>query len=586
MTDQTRIDLEKAVLNFKRQHAIKHQDQGKPPMLYKDLKNILACVPKNYKRKNMVNSLFLCTYYTAQRASTMTSVKFEEVFLTKNSKGKDCVRITFNVVKGRGKHANINKNIIINEKDKEMCFINAFKLYLETEYGIDIKDFNSIRTSGKFKNNKIWDITGLDFRNYVYYTCKMSGYPKQFFSPHSIRAGVVCDMLMKAVMRDTHLFGSVFEQAKILGNWVTRSTAFSRYIKKSMLGTLIASRFVNPDQSEILIDSIITEPERFHNLDSIKPKWEPNGKYLFSELLQQMQSRLWENLITGCFVNKSCHGRFKLEFKSNEIFSVVCKIHYPDLYSTWYNEDESRHRSSHISRKIKEILKLQLEQLGVSAVFNSIIKTAEEAYKCKPFTLHEDVFLIENLKNGCFDDIQIPAKLIHELILRYKHLKVVYNNSSDSEILLHLKKDLQNLSEDDPKCDHESRKGVPYTEEEDLFIKKCYEKRNNNTAFTLREWMKKKGLKGRSYKSLSSRLVILIRMNWVIARQEKKSHSRTELTFNKNKWGKDEIEELKSQYDSKIIIKNIKISAVFLFKSRALTSVLFFRRLAATSLFP
>ena len=89
--------------------------------------------------------------------------------MTKNSKGKDCVRITFNVVKGHGKHANIKKNIIINEKDKEMCFINAFKLYLETEYGIDIKDFNSIRTSVKFKDKKIWDITRANFKSYVYY---------------------------------------------------------------------------------------------------------------------------------------------------------------------------------------------------------------------------------------------------------------------------------------------------------------------------------------------------------------------------------------------------------------------------------
>ena len=71
-------------------------------------------------------------------------------------------------------------------------------------------------------------------------------------------------------------------------------------------------------------------------------------------------------------------------------------------------------------------------------------------------------------------------------------MKGVYNNSSDSEILLHLKRDLQNSSEDDPNSDHESRMGVPYTEEEDLFLKKCYEKRKNNTAFTLREWMKKK----------------------------------------------------------------------------------------------
>ena len=88
------------------------------------------------------------------------------------------------------------------------------------------------------------------------YACEIAGYPKRFFSPHSIRAGVVCDMLIKAITSDTHLFASVFEQAKILGNWVTRSKAFSRYIKQSMLGTLIASRFVMPDKSEILIDSI------------------------------------------------------------------------------------------------------------------------------------------------------------------------------------------------------------------------------------------------------------------------------------------------------------------------------------------
>jgi hypothetical protein len=216
LTDQTRIDLEKAVLNIKRQHTIQHQVQGKKPMLYKDLKNILTCIPKNNMRKTMVNSLFLCTYYTAQRAFTMTSVKFEDVYFTKNSKGKDCFRISFNVVKGHGKHAHINKNIVINEKDKEMCFIYSFILYLETEYGIDIKDFNTIRTSGKFKNKKIWNITRQNFTEIVYYTCKMSGYPKHFFSPHSIRSGVVCGMLMEAVMVVTHLFASDFEQAKFL----------------------------------------------------------------------------------------------------------------------------------------------------------------------------------------------------------------------------------------------------------------------------------------------------------------------------------------------------------------------------------
>jgi hypothetical protein len=68
-----------------------------------------------------------------------------------------------------------------------------------------------------------------------------------------------------------------------------------------------------------------------------------------------------------------------------------------------YNElDTARDRKSHISQKIKEILKLQLEPLGDIAVFHSIIKSAEETYKCGTLSLNKDVFLIENLVKRLF----------------------------------------------------------------------------------------------------------------------------------------------------------------------------------------
>ena len=92
-------------------------------------------------------------------------MKFEDIFVTKNAKGKDCVRITYNVVKGKEKHACIKKNIVVNERDEDMRFINASKSYLQSEYGINIKDFNSIRNlkikiSGTFqiKISKIWNV--------------------------------------------------------------------------------------------------------------------------------------------------------------------------------------------------------------------------------------------------------------------------------------------------------------------------------------------------------------------------------------------------------------------------------------------
>ena len=104
--------------------------------MYKDLKKILSCVPNSYKRKNLMNSLFLCANFTAQRASSMTSVKFDDINVTKNARGKDCIRIKFNVVKGKGKHAGIKKNIIVNEKMKIcvslMHFNRIFRVKMES----------------------------------------------------------------------------------------------------------------------------------------------------------------------------------------------------------------------------------------------------------------------------------------------------------------------------------------------------------------------------------------------------------------------------------------------------------------------
>ena len=121
LTDLARLELGKTVSKLKREHAKKNQNVGKPPRLYQDLKNILTCMPQNYSKRNLLNSLFLCAYYTGQRANSCVSVKFNEIYLTQNADGIECANITFNVVKGKGTNANIKKTILANARDKQMC---------------------------------------------------------------------------------------------------------------------------------------------------------------------------------------------------------------------------------------------------------------------------------------------------------------------------------------------------------------------------------------------------------------------------------------------------------------------------------
>ena len=59
-----------------------------------------------------------------------------------------------------------------------------------------------------------------------------AGYPHHFFSPHSFRSGVVCQMLLNSLNGDHNRFNHVFNDARNLGEWVEKSAVFRKYIKR------------------------------------------------------------------------------------------------------------------------------------------------------------------------------------------------------------------------------------------------------------------------------------------------------------------------------------------------------------------
>ncbi len=176
LTDKVRVLLAKVVLNIKKTHSIKNQNLGKPPCMYEDLKNMLKCIPRDFERKNLMRSLFLCAFYTAQRSNSCVSVRFEDLIFGKNAKGKPFATITFNVVKGISLNADIRRTILANSNDPEMCFIKAIEDYLESEYEIRIDEYNGIRNQENYSKKKVWNQTRHTFRSNVYTASENSGY--------------------------------------------------------------------------------------------------------------------------------------------------------------------------------------------------------------------------------------------------------------------------------------------------------------------------------------------------------------------------------------------------------------------------
>ena len=85
-----------------------------------------------------------------------------------------------------------------------------------------------------------------------------------------------------------------------------------RFIKQSMLGTLIASRF---------------------------------GKYLYNELHTKIISRFWDKVTTGCFVQESCQARFKLDYFDNNTYEIVTKFFKINMDITFKIVERNSNRS-------------------------------------------------------------------------------------------------------------------------------------------------------------------------------------------------------------------------------------------------
>ena len=75
------------------------------------------------------------------------------------------------------------------------------------------------------KDRKIWNINRNDLTDRVYRDSVNAGYPKHFFSSHSFRSGVVCQMLLNSLNGDVNRFNQVFNDARTLGEWTENSTA-------------------------------------------------------------------------------------------------------------------------------------------------------------------------------------------------------------------------------------------------------------------------------------------------------------------------------------------------------------------------
>ncbi len=569
LTTKVRELLGKTVLRIKRTHSKKGQNQGKAPMMYNDIKSILSCIPNDYEHRNRARSLFLLAHYTAQRACSCTSITFKDIHFVTNELGRRSVNVTFNKTKGKKKDANIRKIIQEKQDDKTMCFIQAFQDYLLTEFKVDLTNPNEFK---KLKEgDKVWNISAPTFTKIIYEISFKTGYPRHHFSSHSFRSGAVCQMLRNCLIGDNHRFTTIFNEARTLGEWVENSQAFKRYIKKSMLGSLICTRFVNPVK-QLLSDEKLTETCHFHSIPAVISKWKPNYAYQYKILFNMCRARIIDKY-SFLKLSKTCLDRLKKAFKIDivmqKVLLIYCEQENPyefakliKYYQTFPHNKGSK--AAVLYKNIKEeIIFPLLAKSNMMSVFQTLLKYVDEfefSNSSNDFTNEEDEYIFKNLIENKFENLELKHKGIFRIIDRYVEIKNKYDDADNTEILAHLRKLIDDFDEDAPNQDFESREGEKWIPREDKFILKCIERRKKDEKFTIKNWVLRKGLYGRTESAVKNRCSLLNKKEFKIeVENEKLIDTEWDTTSRSNeKWNSEEIEELIKQYNSKPL-KEIKI---------------------------
>jgi hypothetical protein len=121
------------------------------------------------------------------------------------------------------------------------------------------------------------------------------------YGTHSFRSGALSEILNLSLGEyadaSVNRFSHVFKEAKTIGGWSEKSTAFRVYFKNSLKSTIIASRFVDPNSIQPLNDKTLIQARNFHDSKLEVPKTSKSDEeYFLKDFLQKLREKFIEKL--------------------------------------------------------------------------------------------------------------------------------------------------------------------------------------------------------------------------------------------------------------------------------------------------
>jgi hypothetical protein len=262
---------------------------GAEPIMQFDLQHIFDHMPLGWTHCYLLKAFMSLGLCCGARGVSLTNLRWQHLkVITNRAPRSDTVYVTLTVNITVTKGGRTDHSVTFQgDASDSSCMnpfyhLNLFCLQMLKKPLFDVSTFSEAEL-----NMLLFDSTTDAISGLIRVACYNSGYPKDFFTCHSLRSGFLCCMVIHKylnpqVARDDN---DVLFISGIVAGWVPKAKAQLRYIKDALKRVLVANRalespFAQVEDPQIrtwLIEelganSLIAKnrltPKHFHNLDS------------------------------------------------------------------------------------------------------------------------------------------------------------------------------------------------------------------------------------------------------------------------------------------------------------------------------
>ena len=239
--------LKEEIKNLRHNPNVTVEGEGKPPLCYFDVAELIRRIPNNLSFKAMEASLFLFALHTGSRALTCEAIRYRDIVFVEKDDTTHALRVIINQEVTKG-NPNWNHPVCIEgftDIENTLDVVYYLNKHCIHAVGKSLEEIVS-RTDDKandFDDLFIWPFKRDAMRERLKTRLVQTGFPARRWSFHSLRSGHICSCLLVAGS-DAGRKASVLETSAITAGWKMYGTSQRRYIKKVAERTIVSSRLI------------------------------------------------------------------------------------------------------------------------------------------------------------------------------------------------------------------------------------------------------------------------------------------------------------------------------------------------------